>query len=87
VRELTLVSTSPLPCFHPGPLPLPLPLPLFLHPLFSGWKYSSREASKRKTLQKSDIQTAIAETDIFDFIAEIIGAPGRPPTQPSISGM
>jgi len=34
------------------------------------WCYS--EQSKRRTLQKEDIQTAVRKTDIFDFLVDII---------------
>jgi len=33
------------------------------------WCYS--EKNKRRTLQKDDIQTAIAKTDIFDFLVDV----------------
>ncbi|CAM9727170.1 unnamed protein product [Chrysoparadoxa australica] len=35
------------------------------------WCYS--EKNKRRTLQKEDIQTAVARTAIFDFLREAIG--------------
>ncbi|KAG6961266.1 hypothetical protein JG687_00007776 [Phytophthora cactorum] len=34
------------------------------------WGYS--EKNKRRTLQKEDIQTAIRNTDIFDFLVDVI---------------
>ncbi|KAL0585352.1 hypothetical protein ABG067_004884 [Albugo candida] len=34
------------------------------------WSYSER--NKRRTLQKEDIQTAIRNTDIFDFLVDVI---------------
>jgi len=34
------------------------------------WCYS--EQSKRRTLQKEDIQTAVRKTDVFDFLVDII---------------
>lgn len=34
------------------------------------WCYS--EKSKRRTLQKEDIQTAIKYTEIFDFLVDVI---------------
>lgn len=34
------------------------------------WCYSER--SKRRTLQKEDIQAAIAHTDILDFLVNIV---------------
>ena len=34
------------------------------------WCYS--EKSKRKTLEKEDIQTALRRTDAFDFLAEVV---------------
>mmetsp|Transcript_15892 Transcript_15892/g.60536 ORF Transcript_15892/g.60536 Transcript_15892/m.60536 type:complete len:141 (-) Transcript_15892:57-479(-) len=34
------------------------------------WCYS--EKSKRRTLQKEDIQTAVQKTDIFDFLVDVI---------------
>jgi hypothetical protein len=34
------------------------------------WHYSER--SKRRTLQKDDIQTAITQTETFDFLEDVI---------------
>lgn len=34
------------------------------------WNYS--ESSKRRTLQKEDLQAAIKKTDVFDFLVDVI---------------
>ncbi|CAN0433045.1 unnamed protein product, partial [Phaeothamnion confervicola] len=34
------------------------------------WCYS--ESNKRRTLQKEDIQTTIRETEVFDFLVDVI---------------
>jgi histone H3/H4 len=34
------------------------------------WLYT--EENRRRTLQRSDIATAIAQTDIFDFLIDIV---------------
>ena len=44
------------------------------------WCYS--EQSRRKTLQKEDIQTAIKKTDIFDFLIDVIMESSAPSTTP-----
>ena len=41
------------------------------------WKYSVAEKSRRRTLQREDIQQAVQETDIFDFLRDVIGMPGE----------
>ena len=51
----------------------------------SAWAHSSREAAKRKTLSKYDVQLALSQTEYFDFLVEIVGRPGEAPTQPSIT--
>lgn len=35
------------------------------------------EANRRKTLQKADISNATAQTDMFDFLVDIVPKPGR----------
>jgi histone H3/H4 len=38
----------------------------------SAWACTSTEKTRRRTLQKEDIQAAIQRTDIFDFLVRII---------------
>lgn len=56
------------------------------------WAHS--EENKRRTLQRSDVAGAIAKTDIFDFLVDIVPreefkeeAQGRPPTAAAAVGL
>ena len=44
------------------------------------------EESKRRTLQRSDIATAISKTDIFDFLIDIVPREDGKPVKKDMSG-
>ncbi|KAH0830108.1 histone-fold-containing protein [Lanmaoa asiatica] len=65
-------------CFAPNPLPLPLFLHLTFHSYFffiseiTARAFIIADSNKRRTLSRADIAKALAKSDQFDFLIDIV---------------
>jgi len=69
-----------LPHLPPSLPHLPPSLPHSLSRLFGCRAWCFAEKAKRRNLHKEDVQAAVAHTEIFDFLVEVINTPGSMPT-------